>query len=105
MTINVMNHEFEKLVNEAPVVVIEFFATWCGHCQAMAPVVNEIKELLGDKAPVYQMDIDKYGPLADRLGVTGTPTFFIYRNGEQVWKYDGEIDGNVLLQKIQHYMN
>lgn len=105
MTINVMNHEFEKLVNEAPVVVIEFFATWCGHCQAIAPVVDEIKELLGDKAPVYQMDIDKYGPLADRLGVTGTPTFFIYRNGEQVWKYDGEIDGNVLLQKIQHYMN
>lgn len=100
-----MNHELEKLVNEAPVVVIEFFATWCGHCQAMAPVVDEIKELLGDKVPVYQMDIDKYGPLADRLGVTGTPTFFIYRNGEQVWKYDGEIDGNVLLQKIQHYMN
>ncbi len=98
-------NDYEALVNSSPLVMIEFYATWCPHCQRMMPVVAELRELLGDSAEIYQLDIDKNTEIADEVGVTGTPTFIIYRNGAPVWNHSGEIDGNVLLQKIQSFMN
>ncbi|MCM1068092.1 MAG: thioredoxin family protein [Muribaculaceae bacterium] len=97
--------DYKALISSSPLVMIEFYATWCGHCSRMMPVVAQIRELLGDSVAIYQLDIDKSADLPEELGVTGTPTFIIYRDGEQVWQFSGEIDGNVLLQKIQSFMN
>lgn len=90
------------MINSSKTVLIEFYATWCIHCQHMAPVVEQIRELVGDTAKIYQLDIDKDSELADEQNVTGTPTFILYSDGKEVWRYSGEIDGNVLLQKIQN---
>ncbi len=93
---------YNDLINSSKTVLIEFYATWCIHCQHMAPVVEQIRELVGDTAKIYQLDIDKDSELADEQNVTGTPTFILYSDGKEVWRYSGEIDGNVLLQKIQN---
>ncbi|MDE6196283.1 MAG: thioredoxin family protein [Muribaculaceae bacterium] len=98
-------NEYEALTTSAQLVLIEFYATWCGHCRNMMPVVAEIRELLGDTVPIYQIDIDENGYAAEQAGVTSTPTFIIYRGGVPVWQYSGEIDGNVLLQKLQAFMS
>lgn len=98
-------NDYESLVSSSPLVMVEFYATWCPHCQRMMPVVAELRELFGDSARIYQLDIDKNSEVADEVGVTGTPTFIIYRDGKAVWNHSGEIDGNVLLQKIQSFMN
>lgn len=95
--------DYDSLISSAPLVMVEFYATWCPHCQRMMPVVAQIRELVGDSVPIYQLDIDKNPEIADAVGVTGTPTFIIYRDGKPVWQYSGEIDGNVLLQKLQMY--
>lgn len=92
---------YDQAIRSKSVVLVEFYATWCPHCQAMAPVVEEVREILGDSAAVLQLDIDKNKEAADAEEVEATPTFILYKEGRQVWRHEGEIDGNALLQKVQ----
>ncbi|MBD5183189.1 MAG: thioredoxin family protein [Muribaculaceae bacterium] len=92
---------YEDLIKSGRVVLVEFYATWCPHCQRMMPVIEQIRELVGDTAKIYQLDVDQNPELSDQQEVTGTPTFILYANGREVWRYSGELDGNILLQKIE----
>lgn len=92
---------YESTIEQQGVVLVEFFATWCGHCQAMAPVVEQIKELIGDRAQVAQIDIDKYPDATKEARVEATPTFILFKDGRQVWRHEGEIAGEELLSKIE----
>ena len=94
---------YSQAINEAPVVLVEFFATWCPHCQKMMPIVEQVRELLGPETPVIQLDIAQNNATAQENGVDGVPTFIIYKNGQEVWRHSGEIDGNDLLAKVQSY--
>ena len=96
--------DYKELINSNPVVVVEFYASWCPHCQKMMPVVDQIKQLLGDKAAIHQFDIDENQSLADATGVESIPTFIIYKNGVEVWKQSGEMEGDVLYSKIENYL-
>jgi thioredoxin 1 len=96
--------DYKELINSNPVVVVEFYASWCPHCQKMMPVVDQIKQLLGDRAAVHQFDIDENQSLADATGVESIPTFIIYKNGVEVWKQSGEMEGDVLYSKIENYL-
>ncbi len=101
---NVMN-SYKDLVNTSPVVLVEFYAEWCPHCRRMMPVVDEIKELIAGSASVYQLDVDRNEAIAQNENITGTPTFIIYRDGKEVWRNSGEMDGNVLLEKLQRFIS
>lgn len=96
--------EYTEAINSAPVVLVEFYATWCPHCRRMAPVVDQIKELLEGSADVYQLDIDLNRELADIERVNATPTFVIYRHGKEEWRESGEMDGQLLLSKVESYL-
>lgn len=99
---NIMN--YTEAINSTPVVMVEFFATWCSHCQRMAPVIDKIKEQLTGKVDVYQFDIDKNSELADNEKVNTIPTFIIYRDGKPVWRQSGEMEEQALLDKIRSFM-
>lgn len=94
---------YTQAISEAPVVLVEFFATWCPHCQKMMPIVEQVRELLGAQTPVIQLDIDQNKETAQENRVDGVPTFIIYKNGQEVWRHSGEIDGNDLLNKVQSF--
>lgn len=93
---------YEKTLSSAPVVLVEFYASWCPHCQRMMPIVAQIKELLGD-VPVVQLDIDQNDAAANAAEVESVPTFIVYKDGSEVWRHSGEIDGNDLLAKVQSF--
>ena len=95
---------YNEIIKSSEVVLVEFFASWCPHCQRMMPIVAQIKELLNGKAEVYQFDIDEYSDLAQAEGADSVPTFIIYRNGKEQWRESGEMDGQVLLSKIESYL-
>lgn len=82
-------------------VLVEFYASWCPHCKRMAPVVEQVKELVEGQASVYQYDIDENSADADEAEVESVPTFLLYVNGQEVWRYSGEIDGNTLVARIE----
>lgn len=94
---------YTESINSTPVVLVEFFASWCPHCQRMMPVVAQVKELLAGKVNVYQFDIDENQELANQEKVNSIPTFIIYRNGKEVWRESGEMEGQALLDKIQSF--
>lgn len=94
---------YSELINSSKTVLVEFYATWCPHCQRMMPVIAQLRELIGNEAEIYQLDVDKDKEAADAENIEATPTFILYNDGKQVWRFSGEIDGNVLLQKIQQY--
>ena len=95
---------YTQAIESSKVVLVEFFASWCPHCQRMMPIVEQIKELLAGQVNVYQFDIDEYSELATENGADSVPTFIVYRDGKEVWRESGEIDGQVLLAKIQSYL-
>ena len=96
--------DYNEIINSSKVVLVEFFASWCPHCQRMMPIVGQIKELLQGQVNIYQFDIDEYAELAQANGADSVPTFIIYKNGEEQWRESGEIEGQVLLSKIESYL-
>lgn len=92
---------YNTTIDQQGTVLVEFFATWCGHCQRMEPIVEQVKELLAGKAQVVQIDIDKYQDAASEAKVDATPTFILFHNGKEVWRHAGEISGEVLLNEVQ----
>ena len=95
---------YNEIIKSSEVVMVEFFASWCPHCQRMMPIVAQIKELLQGQVDIYQFDIDENAELAQAEGADSVPTFIIYKNGKEQWRESGEIDGQVLLTKIQSYL-
>lgn len=95
---------YDEAIKSKPVVMVEFYATWCPHCRAMAPVVEQIKEMVAGQVDIYQLDVDK-NSAADRAEqIESTPTFIIYKNGEEVWRESGEMNGQLLLDKILSFV-
>ena len=94
-----MNYTEE--IKSAPVVLVEFYASWCPHCQKMMPIVEDIKTRLADNLKVLQFDIDKNEALADQEKIQTIPTFILYVDGKQTMRESGEMTEEALLQKIQ----
>ena len=93
---------FNDIINKDKPVLVDFFATWCGPCQTMTPILKKVKEDLGDNVKIIKIDVDKNKALATKLQVRGVPTFMIFKNGKQVWRQAGLITKNELKQKISN---
>lgn len=81
-TFTTENFDQEVLKSELPVLV-DFWATWCGPCKMMAPVVEEIAEELKGKVKVGKVNVDDEGELARKYGILSIPTFMLFKDGEQ----------------------
>jgi len=93
---------FNDIINKDKPVLVDFFATWCGPCQTMTPILKEVKEDLGDNVKIIKIDVDINKALATKFQVRGVPTFMIFKNGKQVWRQAGLITKNELKQKISN---
>ena len=80
----------EKLAN-ADWVMAEFYATWCPHCQRMKPVVEEFKKLMEGTLEVVEVDVDQETALTDFYTIESTPTFILFRKGEQLRRRSSEL--------------
>lgn len=92
---------YTQLISSNPVVLVEFYATWCPHCKKMMPIVDQVKEQLNGAAEICQLDIDQNDEVADEVEVTSVPTFLLYKDGKEVWRQSGEMTAQALLSKIQ----
>ncbi len=95
--------KINELKADKGLVLVEFYASWCPHCQRMMPVVADVKALLEGTANVYQFDIDENSGLASELGVESIPTFIVFKGGEEMWRGSGEMEGDALVRHVQQY--
>ena len=81
--------EFEKIVLDKKITIIDFSATWCGPCRMMAPIFEECQEKFSDSMNFYKIDLDKNENLAARLEIQYVPTFVAFKNGEELKRISG----------------
>ncbi len=82
--------EFDsKVLKSDKPVLVDFFASWCGPCQMMSPIIDEISKEVGNKAVVYKVDVDAEGDLGNRYQVMSIPTILIFKGGEVVKQFNG----------------
>ena len=94
--------KFKEIVQSETPTLVDFFATWCGPCKAMQPVLDQLKSDLGDSIRIIKIDIDKNQDVAEKFKVKGVPTFVLFKKGEILWRQSGGMSLKTLKDKIFH---
>ena len=100
-----MKTSFGTITDSEIPVLIDFFATWCGPCQTLAPILQDVKKDLGEKVKIIKVDVDKNQQLAQKFQVRGVPTLMLFKNGQQLWRQSGVLTRADLKQIIEKHTN
>ncbi|MEY3620583.1 MAG: hypothetical protein RLZZ391_949 [Bacteroidota bacterium] len=95
---------FGTIIKGDKPVLVDFFATWCGPCKMMQPILEQVSQQLGDQVRIVKIDVDRNQQLASQLNVSSVPTLAIFKNGEIVWRQPGVQPANVLSEKLKSFM-
>ena len=96
---------FNDIINGKGLTLVDFYATWCGPCKAMHPVLERLKEQMGDSIRILKLDVDRNGTLAAEYGIQSVPTLMLFKNGENVWRQSGAMRLADLKSLIRQYSN
>ncbi len=95
--------KFKEIVQSETPTLVDFFATWCGPCKAMQPVLDQLKTDLGDSIRIIKIDIDKNQDVTEKFKVKGVPTFVLFKKGEILWRQSGGMSLQTLKNKVKGY--
>lgn len=84
-------------------VLVDFYATWCGPCQALSPVVQELAREMSDQVNVIKIDVDKNPAVSQRFRIRGVPTLILFKGGEIKWQQAGVMTKRDLKAVIERY--
>lgn len=100
-----MNAKFNEIIQSNQLVLIDFFADWCGPCKMMSPVLQEVKGILKDDLKIIKINVDQHQDLASEFMVRGVPTLLLFKSGKMLWRQSGVLSVKDLVSTVQSHMN
>ncbi len=100
MAVIATNTTFDGLLQDEKLVIVDFWAVWCGPCRMIGPILEEISEEMADRVTVVKCNVDDCEDIAMRYRIMNIPTLLFFRNGEIVDRHVGAAPKAVLVEKI-----
>ncbi len=97
-------NEFLNTIQSPRPTLVDFFATWCGPCKMMHPILDELDHKLAGKAHIIKIDVDSRQSLAADYNIRSVPTLIIFKNGSPVWRASGVQSADSLFLAIQQFL-
>jgi thioredoxin 1 len=92
---------FNELIAGDQPVLVDFFATWCGPCKMMQPILEDTARQLGDKVKIVKVDVDRNPLAASKFQVRGVPTLILFHKGNAVWRQSGVVPAHQLVNIVE----
>ena len=94
---------FNEIIQSPKPVLVDFFATWCGPCKMMAPILKEVKKEFGDTITIIKVDVDQSPQAAQQFQVQGVPTLILFKDGKPLWRQSGVVNKSALVGIIKKF--
>jgi thioredoxin 1 len=94
---------FKELIAGDKPVLVDFSAEWCGPCKMLSPILDELKHLVGEKATIIKIDVDRNPQAAAAFKIQSVPTLLIFKKGEVKWRQSGVMQAQALKQLLDQY--
>ncbi|MBP5703261.1 MAG: thioredoxin [Paludibacteraceae bacterium] len=94
---------FSDIIKSDKLTLVDFFATWCGPCKMMHPILEQLKEEKGDSIRILKIDVDDNEDLSMQYNIQSVPTLMLFKNGEIVWRQSGAKSLNELKSLIAQF--
>jgi thioredoxin 1 len=99
-----MSASFSDIIKSNTPTLVDFYATWCGPCKTMSPILEDFKSKLGDKVKVIKIDVDKNPKAAAAYQVRGVPTLVLFKGGQIKWRQSGVIMTQELIKIVNQFV-
>jgi len=98
-------NKFDTIINGEKPVLVDFFATWCGPCQMLAPILQEVKASFGERLTIIKVDVDKNRELMmnPQYQVRGVPTVMLFQRGKMLWRQSGVLPKEEIIRAIEQH--
>ena len=100
-----MNAKFKEIINSNQLILVDFYADWCGPCKMMSPILQEVKGIIKDDVKIIKINVDQHQDLASHFMVRGVPTLMLFKSGKMLWRQSGVLSTKELVAIIQNQLN
>lgn len=96
--------KFNEIIKSEVPTLVDFYATWCGPCKTMHPILDDLKKHFGEKIKILKIDVDKNQQLAEILKIRSVPTLILFKSGEKLWRESGAFPLKQLIALVQNQL-
>ena len=96
--------KFNEIINSTTPTLVDFYATWCGPCKMMSPLLEQVASEMGDETKIIKIDIDKNRDTAAQYGIRSVPTLLLFKEGDIVWRQSGLPPKSMITESTKKFI-